>query len=109
MDVDSPKAAEAQPPPSYATATENETPPAYTPPSSYRIGGQQLTAPLVSVEQLKAHLSLLRAFKRLRTVIDEGKDGRLSDFARSMNPLPRWAWFVGLAVERCVHISRCLL
>ena len=106
MTVDSTKAVEAKsaamepPPPSYASATENEKPPAYTAPSSYRIGGQMLTSPLVTVPQLKAHLSLLRAFKQLRTVIDEGKDPRLPEFTRSMDALPRWAWFVGLAVER---------
>lgn len=88
------------PPPAYASATDNDTPPAYSPPSSYNIGGQTLSAPLVTVEQLKAHLSLLRAFKNLRTVIEEGKDPRIPEYARGLESIPRWGWFVGLAVER---------
>ena len=56
--------------------------------------------PLVSVQQLKAHLSLLRAFKGLRTAIEEGKDPRIPEYARGIEAIPRWGWFVGLAVER---------
>ncbi|KAJ3557415.1 hypothetical protein NM688_g1475 [Phlebia brevispora] len=89
-----------EPPPSYTATAGAERPPAYSPPSSYRIGAQTLSSPFVTIEQLKAHLSLLKAFKQLKTVVDEGKDARIPEFARSMEPLPRWGWFVGLAVER---------
>ena len=91
-----------QPPPSYSSATSNDTPPAYAPPSAYRIGAQTLSAPLVTVQQLKAHLCLLRAFKNLRTAIEEGTDPRIPDYARDLEAVPRWGWFVGLAVERSV-------
>ena len=87
--------------PAYSASADNQDqPPAYTPPSSFSIGGQVLTTPLVTIEQLKAHLSLLRAFKQLRSVIDEGADPRIPEYARALDPIPRWGWFVNLAVDR---------
>lgn len=94
----------AEAPPPYATPSDNENPPAYSPPSSYSINSRALSAPLVTIEQLKAHLSLLRAFKNLRDVFDKGEDIRLPASARTLEPIPRWGWFVGLAVERYVWI-----
>lgn len=86
-------------PPSY-TATENP-PPEYTPPSNYDIGGQALHQPFVSVEQLKAHLALLRAFKDLRTIVEEGTDSRLPLDVRALDqPALRWGRMVALAVIR---------
>ena len=83
-----------------ASAGAEEKPPAYTPPSSFTVGLQVLTAPLVTIEQLKAHLSLLGAFKQLRTVLDEGADPRIPEYAQSLEPIARWGWFVNLAVDR---------
>ncbi len=86
-------------PPAYSAST-SEDPPAYSPPSSFTINGQSLSVPLVTIQQLKSHLCLLRAFKELRTVVEEGKDARLPENVRALEAPPRWGWFVGLAVER---------
>ena len=79
---------------------QDTPPPIYKTPTSFSIGGQVFTDPLVTIEQLKAHLSLLRAFKQLRSVIDEGADPRIPVYARALDPVPRWGWFVNLAVDR---------
>ncbi|KAJ3557417.1 hypothetical protein NM688_g1477 [Phlebia brevispora] len=89
-----------EPPPSYDAVVSNDNPPAYGPPNSYRIGTYTFSAPLVTVEQLKAHLSLLRAFKGLRATVEEGEDVRIPRLAAVMEPSARWAWFVGLSVDR---------
>ncbi len=83
-------------PPAYLAST-SEDPPAYSPPSSFTINGQSLSVPLVTIQQLKSHLCLLRAFKELRTVVEEGKDERLPENVRALEAPPRWGWFV---VER---------
>lgn len=85
-------------PPSYSSS--NNPPPAYDVPSAYTIGAHRITAPLVPIEHLKAHLGLLRIFKGLRTKI-EAADTSLPQVAFTLDdPVQRWAWFVGLAVER---------
>ena len=82
-----------EPPPSYtAQSAAPNDPPAYTFPTSFSIGNKTTTGPLVNPEQLKGHLSLLRAFAALRSKIEA-------------TPSPveverRWALHVGLAVER---------
>ena len=88
-------------PPTYEV--RESAPPEYTPPSSYNVGGRVVKQPFVTVEQLKAHLALLRAFKELRTVVEDGTDSRLpSDIRDLETPALRWARIVALAVERCV-------
>lgn len=59
---------------------------------------------LVSVESLKAHLGLLAAFKRLRQRVESCPDENLPDIAQFLDGPQRWAWFIGLAVERCALI-----
>ncbi|CAL1714287.1 unnamed protein product [Somion occarium] len=97
-----------QPPPAYiATADAGNSqsdspPPSYSAPKSYKIGSHTLGSPLVDVDQLKAHLALLHAFKLLRTDI-QSKSAEELKLPRVVNLLDenkRWAWFVGLAVER---------
>lgn len=62
-----------------------------------------VTQPFVSVEELKAHLALLRAFKDLRTLVEAGTDGRLPQDIRDLEtPALRWARIVSLSVERYV-------
>ncbi|KAJ6570975.1 hypothetical protein DFH09DRAFT_1362572 [Mycena vulgaris] len=83
-----------------AWAVKSEAPPAYTFPTSFPLGGRYTTTPLVDVRQLKDHLVLLRAFTKLKTKVealanrDAGIPHMPSDKER------RWAWFLGLAVER---------
>lgn len=79
-----------------------DAPPAYTPPSAFAIGAKTLTNPLVQVQELKAHLALLRAFKDLRTTVEEGKAGNWPPATHILDSAQRWAWFVGLAVDRYV-------
>lgn len=76
-------------------------PPAYTFPSTFTIGSKRTVAPLVNSAQLKGHLALLHAFAELRSQID-GLDGQVKAVLPLMpdDKERRWAWFVGLAVER---------
>ena len=71
-------------------------------PIKYRIGGALLESPLVSIRRVKAHLTLLRAFKSLKTNIQErtSEDLRLPPIVSELSKEQRWAWFVALAVER---------
>ncbi|KAF9463652.1 hypothetical protein BDZ94DRAFT_1192440, partial [Collybia nuda] len=78
-----------------------DVPSAYAFPATFIIGSKRTSAPLVNSAQLKGHLALLHAFARLRQRVD-GFDG----YVKQAIPLMpddlerRWAWFVGLAVER---------
>ncbi|GJE98082.1 hypothetical protein PsYK624_143040 [Phanerochaete sordida] len=78
----------------------DDAPPPYRPPTSYSVGEHTLPNPLVSPEELRAHLCLLRAFRDLRTVVEGGQIGEWPAMVRAWTPEQRWAWFVGLAVER---------
>lgn len=95
-------------PPSYPVNDEKlkpaaeAAPPAYEFPTSFTIGAKGTNAHLVAPEQLKGHLSLLRLFYSLREIVEAGKDERLPEWARKMEPELRWAWFVTLAVDRRV-------
>jgi len=97
------------PPPAYnsptpgrqvdANNTEALPPPNYTPPTKFTIGSSTTTQPLVRIVEVKGHLALLHAFSELKNQVDALKV-----------PVPhvpadkerKWAWFVALAVERCV-------
>ncbi|CAA7259468.1 unnamed protein product [Cyclocybe aegerita] len=66
-------------------------------PSEYTIGHGQTTRPLVKLREIKGHLALLHLLAVLRLRIESLEVSVLhmpSDSER------RWAWFVGLAVER---------
>ncbi|KAJ7700855.1 hypothetical protein B0H17DRAFT_925014 [Mycena rosella] len=98
---------EAAPPPSYTSAEppsinapsgKPEAPPAYSFPTAFTVGASRTTLPFVSVPQIKDHLALLHAFAELKLKV-EG----MADFGVSHLPSDqerRWAWFVGLSVER---------
>lgn len=86
-------------PPSTLDAKDS-SPPAYTALPEYRIGTSVLTKPLVEIEQLKAHLALLKAFRELRTSVERCAPAALPELARALTVSERWAWFVELAVER---------
>ena len=85
-------------PPGYSE--REELPPGYTAGTTYTIGKHALSGPLVQIPHLKAHLSLLRAINGLRTIIEEGRDPRIPRDVFELDAPQRWAWFVGLAVER---------
>jgi hypothetical protein len=85
--------------PSYEAQLGPEAPPPYTFPTSFKIGWQT-PSPLVTPAQLKGHLAILRAFHGLRCVIEDAKDDRIPTWVKAMESERRWAWYVGLAVER---------
>jgi hypothetical protein len=88
-------------PPSYtANVPQDGPPPAYTFPTTFTIGNMKTQAPLVTPEQLKGHLGLLRLFHELRETVETGKDDRLPAWAMQLEPERRWTWFVTLAAER---------
>jgi len=68
--------------------------------STFTIGNKQMQAPLVTPDQLKGHLGLLRLFQGLREIVEAGEDDRLPAWSTQMERERRWAWFVALAVER---------
>ena len=91
---------------------DKSSPPPYTPGDygagnsnfTYTIGESKLTESLVPLEHLKVHLHLLRAFKNLRTQVDNADN--LPDGTGILGPSQRGAWFVTLAVERrASHVS----
>ncbi|KAG5637806.1 hypothetical protein H0H81_003138 [Sphagnurus paluster] len=85
-------------PPGYPT---HDPPPSYAFPQTFNIGKNRTNAPLVSSAQVKGHLALLHAFAKLRAEIDTLDDNtqRLLPFIPTDKDR-RWAWFVGLAVDR---------
>ncbi|OCH91521.1 hypothetical protein OBBRIDRAFT_834175 [Obba rivulosa] len=97
MAVQDPALSAGPPPPLDA---HEGPPPAYTAAPEYKIGSAVLTKPLVKVEQLKAHLALLKAFRELRTSVEQCGAAELPVVAGWLKGPERWAWFVELAVER---------
>ncbi|KAJ7119045.1 hypothetical protein C8R44DRAFT_625746 [Mycena epipterygia] len=98
---------EAAPPPSYtsadppsisAPAGAPEAPPAYSFPTTFSIGGGRTTKPFVNTRQIKDHLALLHAFAELKIKVQEMSNAGLPNLPSDNER--RWAWFVGLAVER---------
>ncbi|KAF9463653.1 hypothetical protein BDZ94DRAFT_1258236 [Collybia nuda] len=79
----------------------DDVPPVYAFPAIFTIGSKCTSAPLVDSAQLKGHLALLHAFVGLRQRVDD-----FDGYVKQAIPLMpddlerRWAWFVGLAVER---------
>lgn len=71
--------------------------PASSFPGQFKLGNQ-MTKPFVNAEQIKDHLALLNAFAGLKTKVEGMTDPRIA-FLPS-DPERRWAWFIGLAVER---------
>ena len=82
------------PAPQLSNSIGDTPPPPYTFPTTFLVGKKR-TEPFVTKEQLKGHLALLREFASLRSQIDVLDAGTMLE-----NKEKRWAWFVGLAVER---------
>ncbi|KAJ6606211.1 hypothetical protein DFH09DRAFT_1017165 [Mycena vulgaris] len=98
---------EAAPPPQYtsgdppninAPSGAPEAPPAYSSPTAFTVGAGRTTKPFINVPQIKDHLALLHAFAELRVKVEETTDLGVSYVPTDKER--RWAWFVGLAVER---------
>ena len=89
-------------PPAYSATAPDDGPLAYTAPTSWTVGAKTLSRPLVRVGELRAHLALLRAFRDLRTLVEDGQIAEWPDVVRLLDPSQRWIWFVGLAVDRYV-------
>ena len=87
-----------EPPPEYTV--RDELPPDYSATSKFTIAGEVFRTPLVQISHLKAHLNFLRAIHDLKDVIEAGQDARIPLEAQKLEASQRWAWFVGLAVER---------
>ncbi|TFY50729.1 hypothetical protein EVG20_g11361 [Dentipellis fragilis] len=77
-------------------------------PTVFRIGSQTLEEPIVQPKHVKCHLNLLRAFHELREKVEAGTDTRIPPSVRPMEKDQRWAWFVGLAVERFDRWTKCI-
>ncbi|KAH9832601.1 uncharacterized protein C8Q71DRAFT_777258 [Rhodofomes roseus] len=73
-------------------------------PPAFLIGPHTIMQPLVGIPYVKAHLSLLGAFKALEKRVETCPEVDLPSPARGLDHTPqtprRWAWFVSLAVER---------
>lgn len=84
----------SDPPPSYASHAP-----------SYHVGTSKSPTPLVLIEHLKAHLSLLGAFKNLRVRLAETPGEALPRWVGGSGIAYRWEMLVSLAVERYVKGS----
>jgi hypothetical protein len=99
---------ESSPPPSYTSpeppkievpaGASDASPPAYTHPSSYSVGGLSTSLPFVNVAQIKDHLTLLHAFAELRIRVETLPADDIPQLPSDKER--RWPCFVGLAVER---------
>lgn len=78
--------------------TTQSQPPEYTFPTRFEIGGRLTHDLLVDIPQIKGHLALLNVFADLKKEVEEC-DIPIPDMP--FDKERRWAWFVGLAVERC--------
>jgi hypothetical protein len=82
-------------------------PPIYTVPARFLIGKAITEAPLVSIQQILGHLTLLHAFAELKNAVDAVAAETILGVKLSKEQ--RWAWFVGCAVERYAPVTRTLL
>ena len=71
--------------------------PHYSFPKRFKVGRVFTDGLLVDIEQIKGHLALLNAFSNLKAQV-EGLIPGIKDMP--IDREKRWAWFVGLAVER---------
>lgn len=81
---------------------ETDLPPTYEPPTRFTIGGAVTSEPLVSIQQIKGHLALLRQFAELKAQIQAYSTAGMNNLEDAD---AKWAWFVGLAVERYVGLD----
>ncbi|PPQ84317.1 hypothetical protein CVT26_011436 [Gymnopilus dilepis] len=98
----------------FASVAANNTThrPIYTPPEEVQIGKHTGLCTLVLIKEVKGHLGLLHAISTLKKRVDEInvedlKRAGLVDFPlEAGEDDKKWAWVVGLAVERRVPATR---
>jgi len=73
-------------------------PPNYSVPTRFVIGKSITEAPLVNIQQILGHLTLLHAFAELKNAVDAVNTQTI--LGVTLNKEQRWSWFVGCAVER---------
>ena len=92
--------------PSTGVSDDHSTPPAHhLEQVHFPVGGKVPRDPFVTTSQLKTHLGLLKAFRRLKdrvTDLGDNQDVRdkLPSQAQELGPQERWTWFLELALER---------
>jgi len=100
-------------PPSYVST--DDPPPPLDPvpravpdfPSTYQVG-RSPDVRFVGVGDVKSHLVLLGAFRRLRDEVEAGKGGPQAEGGVPLEPKARWAVFVQVAVYRFELLVRAL-
>ncbi|KAK7035892.1 hypothetical protein R3P38DRAFT_3484110 [Favolaschia claudopus] len=97
MDASPPAYTTPNPPSINALPNSREAPPAYSIPATFTIGGRS-ARPFVTAAQIKAHLALLHAFAELKSSVESNNFAGVPHVPTEKEQ--RWAWFVGLAVER---------
>lgn len=90
----------ATPGPSDEPSSSTAQPPSYTFPTRFEIGGTYTQGILVDIPAIKGHLAMLDAFANLKKEVQEIT---IPIVDMPYDKEKRWAWFVGLAVERYVQ------
>jgi hypothetical protein len=76
--------------------------------SAFKVVTNNIKRQLVTLEDIKTHLRLLRAFRLFKEKVEDlysyPEVGRvvLSTIERHISPKERWLWFLQMAVERSV-------
>ena len=96
--ADTPLPAYSGPAAGQAITDAEVPPPTYTVPTRFAIGKATTEAPLVSIQQILGHLTLLHAFAELKNAVDAVAVETIQGV--TLNKEQRWSWFVGCAVER---------
>ena len=78
--------------------------------NSPTIGGQRVTRPLITIQQLKSHLRLLGMFALMKEKVEVPETDpqlvqTIPPLANALSPGKRWIWFLELAVERFVLVA----
>ena len=92
--------------PTTSNGSPSTLPPSYLGLTTFGVG-KKLEKPLVTIEQIKSHLKLLRAFKLFQEKVEDPySDPEVADvvppIGRSVGTKGRWLWFLEMAVERSV-------
>lgn len=92
--------------PSTSTTSDRSDPPPYhLEQVRIPVGGKVPKVSFVTASQLKTHLGLLRAFKKLKDRVtdvgdNQGVRDKLPQIAQELWLQERWTWFLELALER---------
>ena len=99
--------------PSTSTTSDRSDPPPYhLEQVRIPVGGKVPEVSFVTASQLKTHLGLLRAFKKLKDRVtdvggNQGVRDKLPQIAQELWLQERWTWFLELALERSVMCDSC--